>query len=159
MRARGATYSREARPVQVAAVCYRHKAGSTRFLLVRTSSGRWTFPKGRLEDGLLPAQVAALEAFEEGGVEGKVDLRPVGKYLHRKESLRGCGTKEVIVLAFLLEVEKWALPAESHRSPHWFTSREAQRRLLRRRSAKYLPSIKRVFDSALLEIARKQSQV
>jgi len=156
---RGRTYTRKAKPVQVAAVCYRHKAGSARFLLVRTTGGRWTFPKGRLEDGLLPAQVAALEAFEEGGVEGKVDPRPIGKYLHRKESLCGYRSKEVIVLAFLLEVEKSALPAETHRSPHWFTPSEAQRRLVRHRSTKYLPSIKRVLDSALLKIARKQSQL
>jgi len=64
---RGPVCTREATPIQVAAVCYCRKAGSTRFLLVRTTSGRWTFPKGRLEDGLSRAQVAALEAFEEGG--------------------------------------------------------------------------------------------
>ena len=109
---RGRISTREATPVQVAAVCYRHDAGSTEFLLVRTSSGRWTFPKGRLEDGLSYAEVAALEAFEEGGVEGKVHPRPVGKYLHRKESLRGA-SKDVTVLAFILEVRKSALPAES----------------------------------------------
>lgn len=147
----------EAKNVQVAAVCYRQEAGSVRFLLVRTTSGRWTFPKGRLEDDLLPAQVAALEALEEGGVVGKVDPRPFGQYLHSKESLRG--PKELIVFAFLLEVEKSAEPAETHRSPQWFTPIEAKRRLLRHRSRKYLSSINRVFDSALLEIAHRQSQL
>ena len=153
---RGRTCTREATPVQVAAVCYRHDAGSTEFLLVRTSSGRWTFPKGRLEDGLSLAEVAALEAFEEGGVEGKVHPRPVGKYLHRKESLRGA-SKDVTVLAFILEVKKSALPAESHRTPRWFSATEAKLRLANRRPEKYLRGMERVFDSALQQIARKHS--
>jgi 8-oxo-dGTP pyrophosphatase MutT (NUDIX family) len=148
--------TRESTPVQVAAVCYRHAAGSTRFLLVRTSSGRWTFPKGRLEDGLSLAEVAALEAFEEGGVEGKVHPRPVGKYLHRKESLRGA-SKDVTVLAFILEVKKSALPAESHRTPRWFSATEAKLRLANRRPEKYLRGMERVFDSALQQIERKHS--
>ena len=153
---RGRICTREAMPVQVAAVCYRHDAGSTEFLLVRTSSGRWTFPKGRLEDGLSYAEVAALEAFEEGGVEGKVHPRPVGKYLHRKESLRGA-SKDVTVLAFILEVKKSALPAESHRTPRWFSATEAKLRLANRRSEKYLRGMEQVFDSARQQIARKHS--
>ena len=104
----GRICTRKATPVQVAAICYSRKAGSPRFLLVRTSSGRWTFPKGRLEDGLSRVQVAALEAFEEGDVDGKVDPRPIGSYLHRKESLRGYRSKDVTVLAFLLEAKKSA---------------------------------------------------
>jgi 8-oxo-dGTP pyrophosphatase MutT (NUDIX family) len=148
--------TREATPVQVAAVCFRQKNSATQFLLVRTSSGRWTFPKGRLEDGLSHAEVAALEAFEEGGVEGQVAPRPIGRYLHRKESLRG-GSKEVTVLVFLLEVKRSALPSESHRTPRWFTATEAKLRLAERRPDKYLRGIERVFDSALQQIARKHS--
>ena len=150
--------AREARPVQVAAVCYRQTGGSTRFLLVRTSSGRWTFPKGQLEHGLSHAQVAALEAFEEGGVDGKVDSRPIGTYLNRKESLRGYRTKDVTVLAFLLKVRKATPPAESHRTPRWFTPSEAKQRLVQRRPAKYLRSIEHVFNSALLKIRRNNGQ-
>ena len=148
----------QARPLQVAAVCYRRDGASVKFLLVRTTTGRWTFPKGRMQDGLLPAQVAALEAFEEGGVEGQVDPRPIWEYLHRKESLRKYKSHEMIVLAFLLKVEKSSLPAESHRTPQWFTPGEAKLRLRQRRSARYFLSIRRVVDSALLEITRKQSQ-
>jgi 8-oxo-dGTP pyrophosphatase MutT (NUDIX family) len=103
--------------------------------------------------------VAALEAFEEGGVDGKVDPRPIGRYLHRKESLRGYRSKDVTVLAFLLEVQKSALPAESHRTPRWFTSSDARLRLAQGRPAKYLRSMERVFDSALRKIARKRCQL
>jgi 8-oxo-dGTP pyrophosphatase MutT (NUDIX family) len=155
---RGRMCSRETMPVQVAAVCYRQQEGSPRFLLVRTRSGRWTFPKGRLEEGLSHPQVAALEAFEEGGVEGRVDPRPLGRYLHRKESLRGLGSKEVVVIAFLLEVKTSDLPSESHRTPRWFSAGEAKLRLADRRIEKYRRGMERVFDSALRQIARRHSQ-
>jgi 8-oxo-dGTP pyrophosphatase MutT (NUDIX family) len=156
-KAEGRTDTREATPVQVAAVCYRQKAGSTQLLLVRTTSGRWTFPKGRLEDGLSHAQVAALEAFEEGGVDGKVDPRPIGRYLHRKESLRGYRSKDVTVLAFLMEVKKSFLPDESHRTPRWFAPADAKHRLAQGRHTKYFQSVERVFDSALRKIRVKHS--
>ena len=50
---------------QVAAVCYRVRRSDIEFLLVRTNSGHWTFPKGKAEPGLTHAQAVALEAFEE----------------------------------------------------------------------------------------------
>jgi 8-oxo-dGTP pyrophosphatase MutT (NUDIX family) len=146
-----------AAPIQVAAVCYRRKASSIEFLLVRTSSGRWTFPKGHHEAGLSRAEVAALEAFEEGGVRGSVDSRPLGSYLHRKESLSGYATKDLTVLAFLLEVEKSVLPSESHRTPRWLTASDAKQRLAQGRPTKYRVSIERVFDSAVRKINRKRS--
>ena len=148
--------SRSAPPVQVAAVCYRRKARSIEFLLVRTSSGRWTFPKGRHEPGLSHPEVAALEAFEEGGVEGRVDCRAVGSYLHRKESLSGYASKDLTVLAFLLEVERSVLPSESHRTPRWLTPTDAKQRLAEGRPGRYRRSIERVFNSALRKINRSQ---
>src|SRR5215467_389770 len=39
-------------PLQVAAVCYRLDGDSVEFLLVNTSSGKWTFPKGRINPSL-----------------------------------------------------------------------------------------------------------
>lgn len=95
---------RRAAPFQVAAVCFRRKGNSVEFLLVRTSSGRWTSPKGHREPGLSHAEVAALGAFEEGGVEGRVDSRPIGSYVHLKESLKEFRSRELTVHAFLLEV-------------------------------------------------------
>src|ERR1700683_5047142 len=59
---------------QVAAVCYRLRGTTIEFLLVRTrGGGRWTFPKGSAEPGLTHAQAAALEAFEEAGVHGRIE--------------------------------------------------------------------------------------
>jgi ADP-ribose pyrophosphatase YjhB (NUDIX family) len=70
---------------QVAAVCYRVRNGDIEFLLVRTrGSGRWTFPKGSAEPGLSHAQAAALEAFEEAGVHGRIEETSFVRYVGRK---------------------------------------------------------------------------
>lgn len=146
-------FARSSYPVQVAAVCFRHVGRTLEFLLVRTSSGRWTFPKGRLEDGLSLHEVAALEAIEEAGARGEVDPRPIGVYLHRKESLRGLISKDVNVVAFLMKVRRAQLPSESGRVPRWFDAREARERLSQRRSGEYRKSIEHVLDAALKRIA------
>ena len=71
---------------QVAAVCYRVRAGVIEFLLVQTGKGRWIFPKGSVEPGLTHAQAAALEAFEEAGVHGRMEEACFTRYLRRKRS-------------------------------------------------------------------------
>src|SRR5436190_4561919 len=69
---------------QVAAVCYRKRNGRIEFLLVQTrGSGRWTFPKGNTEPGLTHAQAAALEAFEEAGVHGRIEEASFTRYVRR----------------------------------------------------------------------------
>jgi 8-oxo-dGTP pyrophosphatase MutT (NUDIX family) len=65
---------------QVAAVCYRASAHGIEFLLVRTRGGRWIFPKGGVEPGLTQAQSAALEAFEEAGVHGRIEEMAFARY-------------------------------------------------------------------------------
>jgi 8-oxo-dGTP pyrophosphatase MutT (NUDIX family) len=65
---------------QVAAVCYRAGTRGIEFLLVRTRGGRWIFPKGGVEAGLTRAQSAALEAFEEAGVHGRIEEMPFTRY-------------------------------------------------------------------------------
>src|ERR1039458_10110116 len=70
---------------QVAAVCYRLRRGAIEFLLVQTrGSGRWIFPKVSAEPGLTHAQAAALEAFEEAGVHGRIEEASFTRYVRRK---------------------------------------------------------------------------
>src|SRR5271169_3518963 len=69
---------------QVAAVCYRMRKRGIEFLLVQSRGGRWIFPKGGVESGLTPAQSAALEAFEEAGVHGRMEEIPFARYFRRK---------------------------------------------------------------------------
>ena len=60
---------------RVTAVCYRRSDAGVKLLLVRSSAGRWTLPKGGVEKGELQADAAAREAREEAGVRGS-DYRP-----------------------------------------------------------------------------------
>src|SRR6266852_3236635 len=95
---------------QVAAVCYRVRGGSIEFLLVRTrGSGRWTFPKGSAEPGLTHAQAAALEAFEEAGVHGRIEEASFARYVQRKRGHMRRAT-ELAVSAHLCEVLRLVPP-------------------------------------------------
>ena len=111
---------------QVAAVCYRFLDGAIEFLLVRTRRGRWTFPKGGLEPGLTHAQVAALEAFEEAGVHGRMEATRFARYTHRKGGDNGSAATRV-VYAHLCEVLRLEPPQEANRNPTWFSAGENQK--------------------------------
>ena len=63
--------------MQVAAICYRRSQFSIEFLLVNTSSGKWTFPKGRISQEMSPWEAAEQEALEEAGMPpGVVNFLP-----------------------------------------------------------------------------------
>ena len=103
---------------QVAAVCYRIRDEGIEFLLIRTrSSGRWTFPKGSAEPGLTHAQAAALEAFEEAGVHGRIEEASFASYIRRGGARKSAksGKKEVAVYAHLCQVFRLSPPKESKR--------------------------------------------
>ncbi|MFX0542586.1 NUDIX hydrolase [Roseovarius sp. S4756] len=70
---------------QFGALCYRIVRGKPEVLLV-TSRGtkRWIVPKGWPMDGKTPAQSAAIEAWEEAGVRGRMYDRCLGLYSYRK---------------------------------------------------------------------------
>src|ERR1035441_4082761 len=70
--------------IHVAAVCYRLKDDEPEFLLVRTRSGRWTFPKGGVDGDATNAEAAAREAYEEAGVKGRIEFHPFHWYFHSK---------------------------------------------------------------------------
>jgi 8-oxo-dGTP pyrophosphatase MutT (NUDIX family) len=140
---------------QVAAICYRIQDGDVSFLLVRTRSGRWTFPKGGVDPGLSCAESAAREAFEEAGVYGRIAPRPLMRYLHSKRtSLREGRRQEMTVEAYLLQVLRQGTPLEDGREPTWFSPEKARKRLADGRSAEYAEEIVAVIDRALHRILR-----
>jgi 8-oxo-dGTP pyrophosphatase MutT (NUDIX family) len=119
---------------QVAAVCYRVREGTVEFLLVRTRGGeRWTFPKGCAEPGLTHAQAAALEAFEEAGVHGRIEEAPFARYRRKRGDSGNRASKSeqkpVAVNAYLCEVLRLSPPQEYKRDRSWFSAAEARRRL------------------------------
>src|SRR5437016_8637281 len=118
---------------QVAAVCYRIRGSGIEFLLVQTRGGRWTFPKGGVEPGLTHAQAAALEAYEEAGVHGRMEEVSFTRYVRRKGSSSSSAI-EVGVSAHLCEVLRLGPPQEFNRNRTWFSAEKAKRRLREERS-------------------------
>lgn len=150
--------SGEGLPLQVAAVCYRVREFAVEFLLVKTSSGKWTFPKGRIEPVLSARESAAREAWEEAGVRGRIDEQHFGFYLDTKRSLAPQNKLcEIMVASFLLEVRSTAPPEESDRNPTWFTAQQAKKRLQESRSAEYAEQICNVVDAAVLQVMTRMT--
>lgn len=145
---------------QVAAVCYRVRRSGIEFLLVRTNSGHWTFPKGGAEPGLTNAQAAALEAFEEAGVHGRIEEASFARYIRRKRvgnSAARSAKKSLAVQAHLCEVLRLGPPQESNRDPTWFSAEKAKRRLSEDRTPDYGRELAQVVDRAVTRIQRLRS--
>ena len=135
---------------QVAAVCFRILSTGVEFLLVRTRRNRWTFPKGGVEPGLSYAQSAAIEAYEEAGVHGRIEEAAFAQY--RNGKLRS-GERQVIS-AHLCEVLRLGEPEELNRSPTWFPPSKAKRRLAEGRTAENATELARVVDRAVARVRR-----
>ncbi len=138
---------------QVAAVCFRARDNDIEFLLVQTRKGRWIFPKGGAEPGLTHAQAAALEAFEEAGVHGRMEEASFTRYVQRKRG-RMRRVTELFVSAHLCEVLRLVPPPELNRNPTWFSGGKAKRRLRDDRAPDHGADLARVIDRALTRIQR-----
>jgi 8-oxo-dGTP pyrophosphatase MutT (NUDIX family) len=142
---------------QVAAVCFRIRDNAIEFLLVQTRAGRWTFPKGSAELGLTHAQAAALEAFEEAGVHGRMEEVSFTRYVRHKRAARSAAKsteKELVINAHLCEVLRLGVPQESGRNPSWFSADKAKRRLREARTPEFAAEHARVVDRAVTRIQR-----
>jgi len=135
---------------QVAAVCYRVRGDSIEFLLVQTRGGRWTFPKGSAEPGLTHAQAAALEAFEEAGVHGRIEEAAFAKYVRRKNG-DPKRSGELTVSAHLCEVSRLDPPQEPNRKRTWFSIEKAKLSLRENRGPDGT-ELARVVDRAVVRI-------
>jgi 8-oxo-dGTP pyrophosphatase MutT (NUDIX family) len=144
-------------PRQVAAVCYREGPRGVEFLLVRTTGGRWTFPKGRIETKRGLAGSAAQEALEEAGVTGVIHPEPVSHYLHAKRELKDSderGTRFCVSAFPLKVVDERARAPERNRSPTWFSPNEAKTRLGEDRPVIYQQEFARVIDDVMRHISQ-----
>jgi 8-oxo-dGTP pyrophosphatase MutT (NUDIX family) len=140
---------------KVAAVCFQVRGRDIEFLLVRTGSGHWTFPKGNAEPGLTHAQAAALEAYEEAGVHGRMEEASFARYVRRKRG-GSQSSIEIAVSVHLCEVSHLDQPQELDRDPTWFPPEKAKRRLRQDRSPDYGAELARVIDRAMDRIQRLQ---
>ena len=134
--------------VQVAAVCYRQGRAGTEFLLVRTSSGRWIFPKGNIDDSLPRYDAASREASEEAGAMGRIEARcfHIFKYWKSPED------DLVFVEAYLMEVQRTESPEEEHREPTWFKPEGAREAIAEGRDPQSAAELASVIDSAVKTI-------
>jgi len=145
--------------IHVAAVCYRVKDGEPESLLVRTRSGRWTFPKGGVDQDATHAEAAAREAYEEAGVRGRIEYEPFHWYFHSKRQRFKPHRGMVAVQAHLCEVERLEPPLEGNRNPTWFKADKARRRLRENRSPELAREVLEVVDRALQRIQRRTRRV
>jgi 8-oxo-dGTP pyrophosphatase MutT (NUDIX family) len=130
------------------------------FLLVRTrGSGRWTFPKGNSEPGMTHAHAAALEAFEEAGVHGRIEEVAFVRYFGRKRlsnSDQRPVERKLLVDAHLCEVLRLGAPKESNRKRTWFCVEAARERLQEGRKREEAAALSRVLDKAVERIKSQQ---
>jgi len=89
---------------QAAAVPYRFVDGKLKVMIVTSRrTGRWVFPKGSMGKAE-EWEAAAEEAYEETGVSGTVDRKPLGRYLSLK--VRGKHAWHTDVALYPLKIDK-----------------------------------------------------
>jgi predicted NUDIX family NTP pyrophosphohydrolase len=142
---------------QSGAIPYTIVQGQTVFLIITSRrTGRWIFPKGAPIEGKEPWEVATHEAFEEAGIEGEIDTRPIGTYRTMKTLAirRAVVEVEMYPLRLTRQHDEW--PEMHNRHRHWVILPEAKRllseprlaeladRLNRRVQAEHQPAMERV---------------
>ena len=111
---------------QFGALCYRVLRDKPQVLLVTSrGTGRWVIPKGWPIEGATPADSAAREAWEEAGVEGRVQPVCLGIYSYLKRPADG--GVPCVVAVYPLKVKKLAddFPEASERRRKWAGPKKA----------------------------------
>jgi len=115
---------------------------------------------------LTHAQAAALEAFEEAGVHGRMEEASFTRYIRRKggrtrssaRSGERSAVKEIAIQAHLCEVSRLDPPQERNRNPTWFSADKAKLRLREDRTPDFGAELARVVDRAITRIRRLRSE-
>src|SRR4029079_19647185 len=117
---------------------------------------------GSVEPGLTHAQAAALEAFEEAGVHGRMEEASFAHYIRRRRQALNAGSrsaeKEPAVNAHLCEVLRLVPPQELGRNPRWFSPDKAHRRLQQHSTPDFSSELALVFVCAVSRIRRSLVQ-
>lgn len=114
---------------QVAAFPFRltgSTSGPIEVLLVTSiQSKRWIIPKGDIDNGMAPHLAAEKEAFEEGGVRGRISSESIGCFCHQKKLDGALILTEVDVfpLEVHTELERW--PEDDRRQRRWLALHDA----------------------------------
>ncbi len=110
---------------QSAVIPLRRRAGELEVLMITSrKKKRWVLPKGVSEPDLSPPVSAAKEALEEAGIEGRVDVDPVGTYQYQKWG--GTCTVDVFTMEVEAEHATWE---EDFRDREWVSLEQAMDRV------------------------------
>jgi 8-oxo-dGTP pyrophosphatase MutT (NUDIX family) len=113
---------------QVAALPWRRGADGRVEVLLITSreTRRWVTPKGGRMPGKTDAEAAAQEAWEEAGVRGVADDRPLGTFRYLKR-LKRRASRWCVVSLYPLRVEavEDAWLEDQERERRWLSPQEA----------------------------------
>lgn len=124
------------RTPQAGVLPYRVRGGQLEICLITSRrTGLWGIPKGHLEAGMTPAEIGAMEAFEEAGLVGQTASEALGSYTYRK--YQRVYQVEVFPLKVEQVMEDWQEKEERQRrwfAPHELTTLKthALRKLLQR---------------------------
>jgi 8-oxo-dGTP pyrophosphatase MutT (NUDIX family) len=117
---------------QYGALCYRMRRGKPRVLLVTSRTRRrWILPKGWPIKNSTPPRTAAIEAWEEGGVVGKVQDVSLGLYSYIKIGDGVQPDLPCVVTVYPVKVKSLATdyPEQRERRRKWFSPKEASRKV------------------------------
>ena len=114
-------------PLQTGALPWRLTQNSKPEVLLVTGrrSGRWMIPKGWPMIGKSLAAAAEREAFEEAGISGSIDSRPLGSFHSVKRNVFGDMDIEILVHPMSVEAELPDWPERGQRLRKWFPLNEA----------------------------------
>lgn len=111
---------------QAAALPWRRGRGVEVMLITSLGTRRWVLPKGTLRPDETARAAARREALEEAGIEGVLDMRPLGAYHYEKSVSAGnvqfCS---VDVFAFKVTGQLAQWREQDQRRLEWFVIEEA----------------------------------
>jgi 8-oxo-dGTP pyrophosphatase MutT (NUDIX family) len=113
--------------VQYGALCWREGNDGVEVLLITSrDTGRWVIPKGWPMPGLAPEAAAAQEAWEEAGVDGRINPCCIGRFGYQK-LMSVAASVPCAVSVYGLKVSNVAksFPEAKVRQRRWFPLKEA----------------------------------
>jgi len=113
--------------LQIAALCVRPGEREPEILLVSTrDTGRLILPKGWPEQDKPACETASIEAYEEAGILGKTDVRPIGSFRSYKGLSSGLKIRtKVLVFKVRFETQLKDFPEIGQRKRLWLPLSEA----------------------------------
>ena len=118
--------------IQYGALCYRIMRGKPQVLLVTSRTRRrWIIPKGWPIKGKSAAEAACIEAWEEGGVQGKPVETCVGQFGYIKLGHGEGPDQPCVVSVYPVKVKSLAKEyrERKQRRRKWFSLKQASKKV------------------------------